>query len=160
MSLHRAAVIAVGLGFGATAANADWQYTKWNMTPSQVIEASNGQAEMIKPLTREYRQRGKWVRSSYKSGELAFDVVFRFDVNSKGLNMIKLRLKDKSQCDFLVSALKSEHENSIAKVISRGWRILSWNDQKSNSRLSYIEGRIGGSPVSCGIEYTPTKSGA
>ncbi len=59
MSLHRAAVIAVGLAFSTTAANADWQYTKWGMTPDQVIEASTGQAERITPLTREYRLRGK-----------------------------------------------------------------------------------------------------
>ncbi len=160
MSLHRAAVIAVGLAFSTTAANADWQYTKWGMTPDQVIEASTGQAERITPLTREYRLRGKWVRSSHKFGDWAFDVVFRFDVNSSGLNMIKLRLKDKNRCDSLVSALKAEHEDSIVKVISGGWRILSWNDQELNLQLRYIEGRIGGIPVSCGMEYTPAKAGA
>ncbi len=160
MSLHRVAIIAVGLAFSTTAAHADWQYTKWGMTPDQVIEASKGQAEQIKPLTREYRQRGKWVRSFHKFRDWTFDVVFRFDVNSSGLNMIKLRLKDKKRCDSLVSALKIEHEDSITKVISGGWRMLSWNDRKSNLQLRYIEGRVGGVPVSCGIEYTPAKAGA
>ena len=160
MSLHRAAVIVVGLMFSSTAAHADWQYTKWGMTPDQIIEASKGQAERIKPLTREYRLRGKWVRSSHEFNDLAFDVVFRFDVNSSGLNMIKLRLKDKNRCDSLVSALKAKHQKSIAKVISSGWSMLSWNDKKSNLRLRYFEGRIDGLPISCGIDYTPAKAGA
>ena len=160
MRRHRIAVIAVGLMFGATAANADWEYTKWGMIPDQVIEASNGQAKKIEPLTREYRLRGKWVRSFYKSAELEFDVVFRFDLNSRGLHKVHLKLQDKSHCDSLASMLKTRYGDSNAKVIMAGWRIFSWNDYKSNLRIRYIEGRIGGSPVSCGMKYTSARSGS
>ena len=160
MRRYRFAVIAGGLMFGSTAANADWEYTKWGMIPDQVIEASNGQAKKIEPLTREYRLRGKWVRSIHKSAELAFDVVFRFDLNSRGLHKVHLKLQDKSHCDSLASMLKTRYGDSNAKVIMAGWRIFSWNDYKSNLRIRYIEGRIGGSPVSCGIDYTSAKAGS
>jgi hypothetical protein len=40
------AVIAVAL-LWATPVHADWQYTKWGMTPEQVIEASGGRVSKI-----------------------------------------------------------------------------------------------------------------
>jgi hypothetical protein len=158
MRQHQIAIIVVGLIFGAPAAKADWEYTNWGMTPEQVIKASHGLAEKIMPLSREYRQRGKWVRSTHKSGELAYNVVFRFELNSKGLDRVQLTLNDLNKCGSLAPLLKTRYGDLKAKVMAPGWRRFTWKDDKSNSRIRFTEGRNGGSLVSCGIEYSPLGS--
>ena len=157
MRRHGIAIIASGLMFGATTASADWEYTNWGMTPEQVITASHGQAKKIVPLNREYRLRGKWVRSVHKSGDLAYDVVFRFELNSKGVNRVQLKLNDMGRCDSLAPMLKTRYGESKAKVMAPGWRRFTWNDKKSNAQIRFTEGRSSGSLVSCGIEYSPMK---
>ena len=159
MKRHVTTIIAIGIILSATTANADWRYTKWGMTTDQVVESSKGKAHKVKSLTREHRQRGKWVRSTHDMDGMAFNVVFRFDPSSGLLHKVDLKLKNNNRCDDLVSIIKTKHPESTAKKISRGWNSLSWSEPASNMQVRFVEGRYRGAAISCVIEYTAAKAG-
>lgn len=73
----------------------DWQYTKWNMSESQVIEASGGIAH------REQRTSGNVLVAPYKTDDFAFTATFIFD-KTGGLDTVSLKLEN---ADF-VKAVK------------------------------------------------------
>jgi hypothetical protein len=50
----RTTIAAIAVAFmGSGIACADWQYTKWNMSPEQVVGASGGKAKAVSPIGRE-----------------------------------------------------------------------------------------------------------
>jgi hypothetical protein len=68
------------------AARADWQYTRWGMTPEQVVAASGGKAELlpeqdrprIPPLTTA-------AKGYFEDGSLRLRTVFSFNTEGGGL---------------------------------------------------------------------------
>lgn len=73
-------------------AHADWQYTKWGMTPDQVVAASGGKAVMILPddkLAKSDLQSKSKVRADYATNELSFRSYFEF--GPSGLEAVRLK---------------------------------------------------------------------
>lgn len=65
----------------------DWQYTKWGMSESQVIEASGGMAH------KEQRTSGTLLVAPYKTDDFAFTATFVFD-KMGGLDTVSLKLEN------------------------------------------------------------------
>jgi hypothetical protein len=66
--------IFLALGF-VSPAKADWQYTKWGMTPQQVAAASGGNAQL--------ETDGRGCTGTYRVGKFKFDVTFEFDERAR-----------------------------------------------------------------------------
>jgi hypothetical protein len=71
----------------SSAAHADWQFTKWGMTPEQVIAASGGQASAVSPTGST--AASTLARMPFASGDLQFTASFVFDP-ARRLNMVRL----------------------------------------------------------------------
>jgi hypothetical protein len=72
----------------ATASRADWEYTKWGMTPEQVAKASQGTVKVIPPdkRTRDAADQNEMAaEGKYLTEKLALDVGFMFDPAGGGL---------------------------------------------------------------------------
>src|ERR1700744_5844671 len=80
---------------GTSAARADWKYTKWGMTPEQVVSASTNLAkEGSDPRPDSDGNVSKLV-APYQSGKFAFEAQFGFDAADR-LSSVTLVLDDKS----------------------------------------------------------------
>jgi hypothetical protein len=80
---------------GASAAKADWEYTKWGMTLQQVVTASKNQAKQGSDLHPDSDGNVTKLVAPYKSGEFSFEAQFGFDAADK-LSSVTLVLQDKS----------------------------------------------------------------
>jgi hypothetical protein len=76
-------------------ARADWEYTKWGMTPAQVISASHGDAKITPAADRYKNEEDHWemgAEGTYRSGPMTFSVGFAFDTASGGLTCVYYNL--------------------------------------------------------------------
>jgi hypothetical protein len=100
--------LALGL---ATPANADWQYTKWGMTPTEVVAASGGHATCKQPSTKELANTLSYVdecNSWYQVGKFKFFVTFSFDKQFRKLQGVTLLLVGSDE-DDLAQAIQEKY---------------------------------------------------
>lgn len=114
-------------GLCARNASADWQYTKWGMSPEEVLVASKGK---LKPCTPS-ACKGKNTDSAtpkhygeYRSGEFRFTIVTLFNNRTGKLSTVSLQLLDPTQGPSLIGALRTrygEPANSSRTQIMSLW---------------------------------------
>lgn len=133
----------------ATAAHADWQYTKWGMSPDQVAKASAGKVTIGAGDPGD-RYDGATIGATgeYVSGDYHFDAVFYF-VDNK-LSDIRLKLlggdgyKLKNSLDGLYGKPFYAHDTSITSL-------TTYHDEKKNNRIDLL--MIGADSTT--LEYRP-----
>ena len=130
----RCAVFAVALLVATGGvASADWQFTRWGMTPDQVARASDGRARRIPPGDAKEWTRGDHIAvlsMPYSEGRFAFTARFLFEAGR--LSVVQLALLDPSKAHALV--------NSIASYYGAAQRVEKavWVDRKNRNRISYV----------------------
>ena len=80
---------------GWTSAKADWEYTKWSMTPQEVLSASNNRAKEGTDLRPDSDGNVSKLVAPYKIGTFLFRADFGFDAADK-LSSVTLVLDDPS----------------------------------------------------------------
>ena len=80
---------------GAGTAKADWEYTKWGMTPQQVVSASKNLTREGSDLHPDSDGNVSKLIAPYQSGKFLFEAQFGFDAADK-LASVTLVLSDKS----------------------------------------------------------------
>jgi hypothetical protein len=70
-------------------ARANWEYTKWGMTPEQVVGASKGAVKIV-PAADRYKDDEHEIaaQGSHNDGPLHLDVGFMFDNKGGGLTCV------------------------------------------------------------------------
>jgi len=115
-------------------AAADWEYTKWGMTPEQVVKASTG--AVLETRARpaggdsglEIRAEGEFV-----SGSLRFDVSFGFD-NGGRLAFVTYSIDRASQNALLLDWLIRRHGEPQAQQDPDGdVKTLIWSRPGTDS---------------------------
>jgi hypothetical protein len=93
------------LSDGASApALADWEYTRWGMTPEQVAAASQGAVKVLPQAQRQRIEEAKLesgAEGSFTDGALRLHVAFSFDTDGKGLAVVGYNVVDPAQNDLL-----------------------------------------------------------
>jgi hypothetical protein len=93
-------------------ASADWQFTKWGMSPKQVVEASHGQAL---PLSRDKQVESRiegldaLLKQDWQSGRFLFTVVYFFQKAGGGLTLVNLTLRNNELSYDLEGALHTKY---------------------------------------------------
>src|ERR1700753_4343324 len=80
---------------GASAAKADWEYTKWGMTPQEVVSASKNLAKPGPDLRPDSDGNVTKLVAPFQSGRFSFEAQFGFDAADR-LSSVTLVLNDKS----------------------------------------------------------------
>jgi hypothetical protein len=118
--------------FLATPALADWQYTKWGMTPEQVIAASGGKA--VETTAEE--QKGKHrpagaktdvpLKAPFESGRFRFLAFFYFSAPGGRLVGVHLELINSELGAELLESLRQKYgkpDIDLKRSVSRvAWR--------------------------------------
>jgi hypothetical protein len=90
----------------APAARADWQYTRWGMTPEQVVAASKGTAHLLPEKDRpRLPPRVTAAQGDYQDGPLPLRVTFSFDIATNGLACVYYGVKTHDNDEAFKAAL-------------------------------------------------------
>lgn len=155
--VRKTGIVVAGLVLGVfSPALADWQYTKWGMTPEEVVAASGG---MARPDPHRNKHRTDSTESllaaPYAAAGFEFDATFQFSRSSQRLERVHLDLIDTSRCSDLIGALRSrygepESESKLPVLVMITWRSDDMPDQVA---LVAIESVASGGFSNCQIQY-------
>lgn len=156
------AVPVMSVSFISTAAQADWQYTKWGMTRDEVIAASGG---LAKPLNKQVnwpygpppgqtieqlKESLPSLHAPFTSGARTFDAEFTF--KSGKLSSVSLEGISGNDCYALRGDLEGRYGQPFAT--SRTNDFAEWQDRASNNRVMFIVTAA----MNCSVTYTPLTS--
>lgn len=131
----------------ASPARADWQATRWNMSPEQVAEAMAGQAPLSRGSSRD-RLGGKRVGNvgEYRSAEARFRTIYYYD--AAGLAQITL-VRRSGDCRAIGEALVRQHGQPIRVSDQVILRLLIWHDREARNRIRLMVSQAG----ICDVHY-------
>jgi hypothetical protein len=160
---------------GASAAKADWEYTKWGMTPQQVVSASRSLTRKSSDLHPDSDGNVTKLVAPYQSGKFSFEAQFGFDATDR-LSSVTLVLNDKSAgmgtdmdmgadtknmdkgvCHDLQLSVKSAYGPPQAGGAAHmQYSIETWRDQNNKNNVTYtvLDG------VGCYVQYSAIKAAA
>jgi hypothetical protein len=181
MKMQLLGVVLALAGYGASAAKADWEYTKWGMTPQQVIDASK---DLAKPSTDpndllpDSDGNVSKLVAPYQSGKFSFEAQFGFNAADK-LASVTLVLYDKSVrmlmdtpnmdmshtgivmnmnmspgiCNDLQASLFAAYGLADKGGTNMNYGEWNWQDQKTRNNVSYTVLY----EVGCYVQYNARK---
>jgi hypothetical protein len=148
----------------------DWEYTKWGMTPQQVVSASKNLATEASDLRPDSDGNVTKLIAPYQSGKFSFEAQFGFDATDR-LASVTLVLNDKSAgmdmgadtnmdhgvCyDLLVSVNTAYGPPQGGGSVHMQYSIETWQDQKNKNNVTYtVLDEVG-----CYVQYSAIKSTA
>lgn len=90
----------------APAAQADWQYTRWGMTPEQVVAASGGTSELL-PVAQRPRVPPLVTAATGEAtdGRMQLRTVFSFGIEGNGLQCVTYGVRSHADDDAFRAAL-------------------------------------------------------
>lgn len=108
MRIESVAVIVGLLALAPVDARADWEYTRWGMTPEQVASASKGAVAVLpeakrKKVSEAHMENG--AEGRYADGPLEMHVGFGFDDKTHGLRCVVYDVLDPKQSPELKEAM-------------------------------------------------------
>jgi hypothetical protein len=128
----------------APAVQADWEYTRWGMTPEQVVAASGGKAKL---LPEEKRPRVPALVTAatgeFNDGAMQLRTVFSFNIERGGLACVSYGVLSPDQNGAFRTALASRYgpPQSTSTVAFLGQENLGWKTatDEINASLSKDE---------------------
>lgn len=156
----------------AGAAQADWEYTKWGMTPEQVASAAKNLTRASSDLHPDSDGNITKLVAPYHSGKFSFEAQFGFNA-ADGLSSVTLVLKDKfagmdmgmdmgagmnmdrGGCrDLLVSVKTTYGPPQGGHSAHMQYSIETWQDRKNKNDVTYtvLDG------VGCYVQYSAIKA--
>lgn len=135
-------IITCGLGVVAPAF-ANWQYARWGMKPSEVLDASNGKARPAK--------EGRGLETTHVAGRYSFTGTLGFSSGSDRLESVRLTLSDKANCGFLGGALFSKYGPPLSDPKDVAARLAIWQLPSTNTQITFFHVLPNGS---CTLSYT------
>jgi hypothetical protein len=154
----------------ASAAKADWRYTKWGMTPAEVISASKNLARKSSDLRPDSDGNVTKLVTPYRGGKFSFEAQFGFDASDR-LSSVTLVLDDKSAgmdmdmdadtnmdqggCHDLLMNLKTVYgPRQGGRSAHMLYSIQTWQDGKNKNNVKYtVLDRVG-----CFVQYSVIKA--
>jgi hypothetical protein len=129
------AILSIALG---ASAHADWQYTKWGMTPAEVAAASGGAVKVVRPSAESVADKTSRTLTEcsgdYIVGKFHFYVVFSFDRQKHQLEEVTLLLPDHGYTDELRRALEEKYG---------AWREgMAWIDRNDGYSVELISADV------------------
>jgi hypothetical protein len=146
------AMVICSLMFTGSAAHGDWQYTRWGMSPDEVLAASKGQLKRCDAkacLGRDTGSDRALLFGSHSSGEFKFDAFANFDKANK-LSRVHLNLINPELGSTLVDALRLRYgEPTRESAATNPVRLFVWRQE--TDQISVL--MVGESTV--GLMYEP-----
>jgi len=145
------------LSLWPTMASANWQFTRWGMTPEEVQVAAGG--TLTTPAADERCLQCSLVpllAGSYSTGEFSFRVLYQFDGN-RALQGTNLNLTDGTRCHALQDSLRAQYGVPTRELGGDNeLHSKQWLDPANGNTLRFVDSENLG--LSCFIAYSPLAS--
>lgn len=145
------ALVAATALVAAAPAHADWSFTKWGMSPEQVIKAAGGKA---KPAMGDRGDRVMDMDPRASGGPFTFEgrtylANFYFDLDGgRGLRVVRLQALDQSQCDAIDAELTKRHGPSSNAHHGQ------WTDAKTGDKIFFSKSYKVMPGMACYVSYS------
>jgi len=126
-------------------AQADWEYTRWGMTPEQVLAASNGQMKACDERACRGQQAESQVARLYgnvRQDGFAFTAFASFDRRSGRLAAINLRLEGGAKSDDLIQVLRKRYGEPATKSVTMLMEYWTWRDKGDHVSVVIIDDNV------------------
>ena len=134
----------------AAPAAADWQYTRWGMSPEQVVAASRGAVQMGPPPSgKTYENLTGRARGVHTEAGASFDAYFHFDADLR-LARVALERTGGTDCATLHNRLLAELGKPAKSTRQSFATIDQWQDGARGNVVGYV--LVGQLP--CTITYS------
>jgi hypothetical protein len=133
---------------------ADWQYTRWGMTPAEVAKAPGGRAAPYVGAGENTDTEVAKLLAPYSAGEYAFTAYFMFSRTTDRLSSVRLNLADPGRCQSVYSDLLAKYGQALKDSWSGALKVSTWQDRPNNTRVQIV----GIGQTSCTVIYSPLAS--
>ena len=126
------------LAASAAPAAADWQYTRWGMSPEQVVAASRGAVQLGPPPSgKTYDGLTGRARGVHNEAGASFDVYFHFDARV-GLARVALERTGGADCAALHNRLLGALGRPASSTRQSYATIDQWRDRARGNVVGYV----------------------
>ncbi len=143
------ALAVVALTASGAPAAAHWQYTRWGMSPAQVMAASEGTAAANTNRLLDAEGVKAELTAPYKGAQLPFTAVFLFDDKDQ-LQDVTLEPASPGSCPVVLQMLTANHGTPQRRDSSDYATTIRWNDLDNDNVVIYFD--LGGGD--CSIQYS------
>ena len=151
--MFRVFIVTAAAALFGSAAQADWQYTRWGMTMDEVVVASKGRATRPKkPNTVEDGSILNLLSAPYTANRLKFKAEFWFAEEDRRLSSVRLSLIKISQCPDMRGALTNVYGPAEKSKTSLG-EFLRWWDRDNGNDILLMDYP----DAICSLNYKPIK---
>lgn len=119
-------------------ARADWQFTRWGMSPEQVLAAAKGRAQKHseeKPNNAGPRSSEVLAVGTYEAGEFKFSVHYEF--KERRLVGVLLQLDNVERGSSLVESLMARYGTPMSSEKFAGGMMMKWLDAKERNTIEF-----------------------
>jgi hypothetical protein len=122
----------------AAEARADWQYTRWGMTPDEVVAAANGAARLgAPPQGKTYEGFTGRALGRHEADGASFDAYFHFDA-AGGLAKVALERTGGAACADLHRGLGARHGRPAKSTRNAFATVEEWRDAAGGNLVRYV----------------------
>lgn len=139
-------------------AHADWQSTKWGMSPEEVILATGNEYEIDSAPKKKNELLKK---GNYAAGQYEFDISFSFD-GSRKLESVGLIIKESHQklCSSLEQEVDKKYKRGLFRkdvtpVAMAKKSVTIYGNKEENLTIEYTDLVVPGMLHMCVISYYP-----
>ena len=144
-----ACALLAAAGLAAPAA-ADWRYTRWGMSPEQVVAASRGAVQLGPPPSgKTYENLTGRARGVHTEDGASFDAYFHFDAQTR-LARVALERTGGTDCAAIHNRLLAQLGRPASSTRQSFATIDQWRDQARGNLVGYV--LVGQLP--CTITYS------
>lgn len=145
-----AAAVAVSTIAPSQSAGDGWNYTRWGMTPEEVVAASNGAARLHSPPPVTGATGMILAIGTLPGGAFEFEVSFVFD-QSRRLTHVNLKAPP-SECPPVIRELYRVYGTPYHSPRSNVAVQAAWENRAKN-----LDVRLFAAGVSCLVTYSPAR---
>lgn len=128
-----------GAAMMASPAAAHWQYTRWGMTPGQVVNASHGDAHLSHGDEGQSTLEGSLeVEGTYRSADYSFRTQLYF-ARGERLTAVRLSPDDPTACASLGADLRARYGSPVESRPIGSIHATHWIDAASGNDVRFTE---------------------
>jgi hypothetical protein len=135
--------LVVAMAVAPLDARADWQCTRWGMTPEQVLAASAGQLKACDEACKGQDTNIQIARflGPYQFGPFKFTAYMLFDRRSNTLAQVTLGLNQPNDAGALIGALRLEYGEPAAIDYSQSMQVIMFRNSTDEINVVVIGDR-------------------
>lgn len=138
------------LFWGPSAAKADWQYTKWGMTPAEVVAASGGAARLQRNEGADIQDTRALAAGHYSVGSIQFAVSYLFDGDDRLAKVSLNPQRPAEQCEPLIALTQKYYGPPISRSRpTMNLIFMEWEDRSHQNGVTLYYSV----PGSCSLTY-------